>query len=156
MRKGCLRIRRLLLLLFFLGASYSECYSQRVMSFGYDQSGNIVHRQFTTLENYLSSASSKYTAKLYSSPTTGYVRIIVSDENGVVGLPCGVRVYRLGNITEGVVDLRFDNGEDTCFNISNHPDGIYIVEIAVDINSRDFATHSYNTLPAVKIIKQSK
>lgn len=140
----------------FSGTLSAPCSAQRVMTFGYDQSGNIVHRQFQTLENYLSSSTSKYTAKLYSSPTTGYVRIIVSDENGIVGLPCGVRVYRLGNITEGVVDLRFDNGEDPCFDISNYPDGIYIVEIAVDINSRDFGNYSYNKLPKIKIIKQSK
>ncbi len=152
MRKGCLRIRRLLLLLFFLGASYSECYSQRVMSFGYDQSGNIVYRQFQTLENYLSSSSSKYTAKLYSSPTTGYVRIIVSDENGVVGLPCGVQVHRIASdMNTLVVSQRYENGEHISFDISNCPDGLYAVDIAVDVNNRQI-TH----LPVIKIIKQSK
>ena len=152
MRKGCLRIRRLLLLLFFLGASYSECYSQRVMSFGYDQSGNIVHRQYQTLENYLSSASSKYTAKLYSSPTTGYVRIVVEDEHGVVGLPCGVQVYRVGSMyDESVVNQRYDNGEHISFDISDCPDGIYVVKISVDINNRYITD-----LPQIKIIKLSK
>lgn len=150
--KRCSFTQRLLAVLLLWGAFSLMSYAQRVMSFGYDQSGNIVYRQFQTLENYLSSSSSKYTAKLYSSPTTGYVRIIVSDENGIVGLPCGVQVHRIASdMNTLVVSQRYENGEHISFDISNCPDGLYAVDIAVDVNNRQI-TH----LPVIKIIKQSK
>lgn len=149
--KRCSFTLRLLTVLLLWGAFTLMSYSQRVMSFGYDQSGNIVHRQYQSLTNYLSSSSSKYTAKLYSSPTTGYVRIVVEDEHGMVGCPCGVQVYRVGSAyDESVVNQRYDNGEHISFDISNCLDGVYVVKISVDINN-PYITN----LPPIKIIKLS-
>lgn len=126
-------MKRFFSLLFLIGSTH--CFAQNIIKYEYDDKGNVTSRKSEEVEPSSSTTNGKYTAKILTNPTTGPVKIEVSDKNGIVSCLIGLILVNVAN------GIRYDNGDvysggSIKFDMSDCPDGLYAVTLYVDVNSK--------------------
>lgn len=126
-------MKRQFIILFFLIGNI-VCFAQDVIKYEYDEKGNVLSRKIEKAEPDSQCTNGDYTAKIFPNPTNGPLKIEVWDKRGKVSCTLG---FILTNIATG---LRYDDAlvypwGEINFDMSNCPDGIYIADIVIDVNS---------------------